>query len=42
MFNEIEASVKLEALFYRLNSDYAPNADRKGALIGQAALSIRF
>jgi hypothetical protein len=41
-FDEIEASLKWEGLFYRLDSPSAPNADRKLALIWQAAVSLRF
>lgn len=41
-FNEIEVDLKWEGLFYRLDSALAPNADRKLALIWQAAVSLRF
>lgn len=40
--NEIEAAAKWEGLFYQLDSAYAPNADRKLALIWQLSLSLRF
>lgn len=41
-FSEIEAALKWEALFYHLDSVYAPNADRKLATIWQASVSLRF
>ncbi len=41
-FREIEVALKWEGLFYSLHSALAPNADRKLALIWQAALSLRF
>ena len=41
-FNEIELAAKWEGLFYHLDSQLAPNADRKLALIWQIALSLRF
>jgi len=40
--SELDASLKFELLFYRLDSVYAPNADRKYAGILQAAVSARF
>ena len=40
--DEVEASFKWEGLFYHLDSAFAPNADRKLALIWQAAVSLRF
>lgn len=42
LLQEIEFGIKGEYLVYRLDSDDAPNADRKYALIGQAALALRF
>jgi len=40
--SELDASVKFEMLFYRLDSVFAPNADRKFAGILQLAVSARF
>jgi hypothetical protein len=41
-YSEIELSAKMEALFYRLDSPFAPNADRKMAYIWQGSFAIRF
>lgn len=41
-FDEIELAARWDGLFYRLASDYAPNADRKLALIWQFAVTARF
>ncbi|HEX2657995.1 MAG TPA: DUF3570 domain-containing protein [Polyangia bacterium] len=41
-FSEIEGALKVEGLFYRLDSDFAPNSDRKFATIWQASVSARF
>ena len=40
--SELDASLKFELLFYRLDSVFAPNADRKYAGILQFAVSARF
>jgi hypothetical protein len=40
--SEFDASLKFEVLFYRLESVFAPNADRKYAGILQFAVSARF
>ena len=41
-FSEIEGAVKVEGLFYHLDSDFAPNSDRKLATIWQLSASARF
>ena len=41
-FSEIEAALKVEGLFYHLESDFAPNTDRKFATIWQFSVSARF
>jgi hypothetical protein len=41
-FTEIEIAAKFEALLYMLDSAYAPNSDRKRAIIWQLAASARF
>jgi hypothetical protein len=41
-FVEMELDVKVELLFYHLDSQFAPNADRTFAHIWTGAFSLRF